>query len=738
MEQVPLKETGTKRGVRRLAAGALALAALLAGCPTEGESGGGTKDNTAAVVSLLNLTGAVTAPVKDAVPDTTAIDTAQYTGTVAWQNAGGAVFTGNTFAASTVYKAVVTLTAKSGFTFAGVRPHSFTCTGATRVTNTAGSGTVTITFPATAALDQSAAPTATVTTVAKTTAAQAAVDFTLTNSAALSGAWKVYNAAAGGDIVSGVTAAITSWPTLRLSHGHDIPAAAYYVSVTETGKTESARLALTVANPALGGTVSITGTAVVGETLTADTSALDGSGTISYQWKRADSAAGTYSDIASAAASTYTPVAADEGKFLKVAVTRAGYTGSIESAATSAVAPPVPVPVLGGTVSITGTAAVGETLTAVTSGLTGQAGTLHYQWKAGTGAVGTDQSTYLVQAADKGKTITVTVTSSGSTGSVASAPTQAVAGVDLTGAVTITGTAAVGQTLAANTASLVYDTSGTLSYQWKAGGANVGTNQSAYTIALADYGKTITVTVTASKNSGSVESAAAGPVSAVTPANLASVLAGLQANTASAPYTILLAAGTNITSNWAAITSAVQSSGRYVVLDLSECSANGNTVTGAASPSGSAFNIIQNNQYIKGVVLPSTLTSVGNYAFYKCSSLTSVTIPAGVTSIGYSAFFDCSSLTSVTIPAGVTSIEAWAFYGCSSLTSVTIPASVTSIGSSAFSGCTSLTSVTFAENAAFSCSSSSFPSGTSLLYAYLRGKAGTYTRAAGGTTWTKQ
>ncbi|GAB6392405.1 MAG: hypothetical protein MdMp014T_1778 [Treponematales bacterium] len=102
-----------------------ALAALLAGCPMEGESGGGTKDNTAAVVSLRNLTGAVTAPVTDAVPDTAAIDTAQYTGTVAWQNAGGAAFTGNTFAASTVYKAVVTLTAKSGYTFAGVRPPLF-------------------------------------------------------------------------------------------------------------------------------------------------------------------------------------------------------------------------------------------------------------------------------------------------------------------------------------------------------------------------------------------------------------------------------------------------------------------------------------------------------------------------------------------------------------------------------------------------------------------------------------
>jgi hypothetical protein len=98
--------------------------------------------------SLLDLTGAVTAPAAGAAPDT-AIDTAQYTGTVAWQNAGGAAFTGSAFAASTVYKALVTLTAKSGCTFTGVKANSFTHTGAASVTNAADSGTVTVTFPAT-------------------------------------------------------------------------------------------------------------------------------------------------------------------------------------------------------------------------------------------------------------------------------------------------------------------------------------------------------------------------------------------------------------------------------------------------------------------------------------------------------------------------------------------------------------------------------------------------------------
>ncbi|MBQ8341817.1 MAG: leucine-rich repeat protein [Clostridia bacterium] len=87
-------------------------------------------------------------------------------------------------------------------------------------------------------------------------------------------------------------------------------------------------------------------------------------------------------------------------------------------------------------------------------------------------------------------------------------------------------------------------------------------------------------------------------------------------------------------------------------------------------------------------------TTVAYSFFSGCSSLTSVAIPESVTSIGGSAFSGCSSLTSVTIPNSVTSIGNGAFKGCSSLTSVAIPESVTSIGYHTFSGCSSLTSVT--------------------------------------------
>ena len=90
------------------------------------------------------------------------------------------------------------------------------------------------------------------------------------------------------------------------------------------------------------------------------------------------------------------------------------------------------------------------------------------------------------------------------------------------------------------------------------------------------------------------------------------------------------------------------------------------------------------------VVVPEGVTSIGNEAFYECSSLTSVTIPDGVMSIEDDAFRYCENLTSVTISDSVTSIGDRAFSSCSSLSSVTIPDSVTSIGDGAFSGCDDL------------------------------------------------
>lgn len=108
-------------------------------------------------------------------------------------------------------------------------------------------------------------------------------------------------------------------------------------------------------------------------------------------------------------------------------------------------------------------------------------------------------------------------------------------------------------------------------------------------------------------------------------------------------------------------------------------------------------------RYTGDVVIPSSViygtdtlivTEIGNTAFQKCTTLSSVTIPNSVKKIGRRAFEGCTSLSSVEIPNSVTVIDELAFSDCTSLSSVTNSHGVTAIGKGAFSGCTSLSYVT--------------------------------------------
>ncbi len=112
-----------------------------------------------------------------------------------------------------------------------------------------------------------------------------------------------------------------------------------------------------------------------------------------------------------------------------------------------------------------------------------------------------------------------------------------------------------------------------------------------------------------------------------------------------------------------------------------------------ANPISYAKKLYINEKEVTEVVLTSA-TKISAYAFYNCTSLTSVTIGNSVTTIGDYAFNGCTSLTSVTIGNGVTTIGDYAFYDCDNLTSIVIPDSVTTIGSYAFYSCDSLTSIT--------------------------------------------
>ncbi len=145
---------------------------------------------------------------------------------------------------------------------------------------------------------------------------------------------------------------------------------------------------------------------------------------------------------------------------------------------------------------------------------------------------------------------------------------------------------------------------------------------------------------------------------------------------------------------WAYDFSAVAPSGQtlYYIIDSTGAGVVDPTVgwEGYTEPTGNL--IIPSTVSYDGTTLP--VTTIGRYAFYSCSGLTSVIIPNSVTCIGDGAFYNCSGLTSVIIPNSVTSIDMYTFRDCSGLTSVTIGNSVTSIGEYAFYNCSGLNSVT--------------------------------------------
>jgi len=96
---------------------------------------------------------------------------------------------------------------------------------------------------------------------------------------------------------------------------------------------------------------------------------------------------------------------------------------------------------------------------------------------------------------------------------------------------------------------------------------------------------------------------------------------------------------------------------------------------------------------LTSMVLPDSLTQIGEAAFGGCTSLTSVVLPDSLTELGESAFQDCTSLTSVVLPDSFTELGEYAFQDCTSLTSMVLPDSLTQLGDGAFLRCSSLTSV---------------------------------------------
>ncbi len=274
-------------------------------------------------------------------------------------------------------------------------------------------------------------------------------------------------------------------------------------------------------NDAPTGSVSISGTATQGQTLTASNTLadVDGLGTITYQWWRDGSNTG-------ATGSTYALTQSDVGSTITV---RAVYTDghgtaeSVSSTATSTVANVNDAPT--GSVSISGTATQGQTLTASNTladvdGL----GTITYQWWRDGSNTGTTGATYVLTQADVGSTITVRALYTDGQGmpeSVESAATSAVANINdtPTGSVSISGTAAQGQTLTASNTLADVDGLGTIIYQWWRNGSNTGATGTTYVLTQSDVGSTLTVRAVYTDGQGTPESVESAATSAITNVN---------------------------------------------------------------------------------------------------------------------------------------------------------------------------------------------------------------------------
>ena len=283
------------------------------------------------------------------------------------------------------------------------------------------------------------------------------------------------------------------------------------------------------------GAPTISGTAQVGKTLTADTSGIadqDGldNATFSYQWLADDSA------ITDATGSTYTLVPADKGKTIKVRVNftdDADNEETLTSAATAAVAASPNSPATGAP-TISGTAQVEETLTADTSGIADEDGLTNvpysYQWIAGGSDIdGATGSTYTLTASEQGQTIQVRVSFTddrNNAETLTSEATDTVAAADnrtATGLPTIGGTAQVEETLTADTTGIA-DADGltnvSYSYQWiRSNGTTdtdlAGEESSTYTLVAADEGKTIKVKVSFADDANNLETLTSGATAAV-------------------------------------------------------------------------------------------------------------------------------------------------------------------------------------------------------------------------------
>ncbi|WP_462157485.1 DUF4347 domain-containing protein [Pseudoalteromonas sp. GB56] len=328
----------------------------------------------------------------------------------------------------------------------------------------------------------------------------------------------------GGVAITGATG--TSYTLTQDDVGSQITVSASYTDGGSTAESVTSSPTSSVANinDAPSGSVTISGTAEQGQTLTASNtlSDADGIGVISYQWLR-DGV-----PISGATGNSLTLTQTDVGKQISVTASYIDGDGadeSVTSAQTSVVSNVNDLPT--GSVIISGTATEDETLT-VSNTLADEdgLGVISYQWLRGgvaiTGATGTS---YTLTQDDVGSQITVSAsyTDGGSTAeSVTSSPTSSVANINdaPTGSVTISGTSTQGETLTASNSLADEDGLGAITYQWLRDGVPInGATGGTYLLTQADVGTQITVSASYTDGGGTAESVTSTPTAVITDTN---------------------------------------------------------------------------------------------------------------------------------------------------------------------------------------------------------------------------
>ncbi|MDR3284138.1 MAG: collagen-like protein, partial [Treponema sp.] len=655
---------------------------ILAKDGLDGQGGGDGQDDIA--VNELNLTALVTAPVRDAAPVATGITTAQYTGTVAWQTSGGATYSGAAFGASTVYRALVTLTAKSGYTFTGVAADSFIYSGAAAA-NAADSGVIIITFPATAAAGAD--------TVVNLRALDGAVtapktgetpNFAAINTAQYTGdvEWQT-SAGAPHSSLFAVSTVYKAVVTLTAKDGYTFDGVGAN-SFTYTG-------AASVTNGANSGVVTITfpATVAVFTNLSDLNDYLFGrnANTAAIPYAVALSGAHTLNDIYDVLAVTGKYVSLDLSDLTGV-TTWPRYSSGHDDGKAFIVNLVLPTQVT----AIESYSSEGafynftnlKTVRAADA-FTGAVGDYEFSGCTALTTASFPLATSIGYSAFYGCTALTTADFpvAESISGYAFYDCTALATISFPLAESIGTGAFYGCSALATVSFPLVESIGDYAFFECSGLTSVTIPDNVTSIGdMAFYGCSGLTSVTIPDSVTSIGSSAFSGCSGLTSVTI----------------------GDGVTSIGSSAFAGCSSLAAFTV-------AAGNTAY--AAQDGILYDkdktaIISVPRAISGAVtLPDTLTSIGDSAFSGCSGLTSVTIGDGVTSIGSQAFYYCTGLTTADFPKvrsiangtrGYTSYSTYtysgAFYGCTKLATVSFPLAE-SIGTYAFWGCTALTTADF-------------------------------------------